>query len=701
MHLLKAVFACTFFLALWAPSASSAATPQLDAAIPRRVLVVFGADPTQTGRRQLWAPDTLTALHLQSTMEWMGLQAEFHEIQQPLPSAASLQASHAGIIIDGSLSITADAEDPFVDWLTALLAQHTPVLFFGDLPVDEVQPRKRLFKLLGLRGTGLGVFEPKELQLKRSDSPILKGEMPLTATDRGMMDLQAPEGVTPLVSITGKDAGQSQRTFDAAFIAPWGGIIFGPYILRQFSDTQLRQLIDPHALLTAALRPATFPVPDATTRDGRRLLFSHIDGDGFTSMSKVATESLCGEIIRDRVLTRYDLPITVSLIEAEVRGLGLNQTNSDVPRYETIARSIFALPNVQVASHTFTHPFIWMAGDDDEMPLNRRARYMELKPQVGYPALDPEREIAGSIRYLNDTLAPKDKPAKLLLWSGNCRPGPEMLAKVRTLGLEQMNGGNTIISKRWPGRSGIAPQFTQMGDELQVYAPNQNEMYYTDNWQARFLGGYAKVIETFEMTEQPRRVKPVNIYYHFYSGERGDALAALIKVYDWATAQPLHAITALDYVKTVRDARDTRIQPLSPTSWRIDNTGHCRSLRLATSAGYPEVGGTTHVLGWADAGDQRYITTSATPATLILHAKPPTAPSLQDSSVDIRCDRHDAQHLHLTSLSSRSGQITLRLPAGEKAWRVSLNGQATEAKIERGIITLQLPAGAKVEATRE
>jgi hypothetical protein len=697
--LLAAIIGTFLLVASIVHGASSDGASPVAASISRQVLIVFGADPAQTGRRQLWAPDTLTALHLQSAMEWMGLQAQFHEIQRPLPDAKTMPESYAGVIIDGSLSIAANSEDRFVDWLSALIAQHTPVLFFGDLPVDETQPRKRLFALLGLQGSGLNISEIKDLRLTLSATPITKGEMPITATARGMMDLQAPAAATPLVTVAGKDATDAEHSFDAAFLAPWGGMVFSPYLFRQFSDTQIRQLIDPFALIQAALRPPVFPVPDATTRDGQRMLFSHIDGDGFTSVSKIAVDSLCGEIIRDRVLSRYDMPITVSLIEAEVRGLGLSQEAPNVSRYEKAARSIFALPNVQVASHTYTHPFIWIAGDDDEMPLNRKARFMDLKPEVSYPKLDPEREIKGSVQYINETLAPKDKPAELLLWSGNCRPGPEMLAQVRALGLEQMNGGNTIISKRWPGRSGIAPQFTQMGDELQVYAPNQNEMYYTDNWQARFLGGYAKVIETFTMTEQPRRVKPVNIYYHFYSGERGDALAALLKVYDWALAQPLHAVTALDYVKTVRDARDTRIELLSPTSWCIRNAGHCRSLRLPISAGYPEVGGTTNVSGWADVGDQRYLSLSASPAILTLHAEPPTAPSLQSSSVDLRCELHDAQHLRLASLSSRSGEVSFRLPAGGKNWHVTVNGNEVEAKHQNGIITLTVIAKGIVEAT--
>jgi hypothetical protein len=39
------------------------------------------------------------------------------------------------------------------------------------------------------------------------------------------------------------------------------------------------------------------------------------------------------------------------------------------------------------------------------------------------------------------------------------------------------------------------------------------------------------------MTEKPYRIKPINIYYHFYSGSKLAAFNALKEVYDWAIKQ--------------------------------------------------------------------------------------------------------------------------------------------------------------------
>jgi hypothetical protein len=49
--------------------------------------------------------------------------------------------------------------------------------------------------------------------------------------------------------------------------------------------------------------------------------------------------------------------------------------------------------------------------------------------------------------------------------------------------------------------------------------PMQNENVYTNLWISPFWG-YINVIQTFELIENPRRLKSISIYYHFYtSGE--------------------------------------------------------------------------------------------------------------------------------------------------------------------------------------
>src|SRR6185436_16065362 len=82
------------------------------------------------------------------------------------------------------------------------------------------------------------------------------------------------------------------------------------------------------------------------------------------------------------------------------------------------------------------------------------------------------------------------------------------------------------------------------GSQLQIYAPAHNENVYIETFRnGSPLYGFRKVIKLFEFTERPRRLKPIDIYYHFYSGASEAATASLREVYRWALKQetiPLH-----------------------------------------------------------------------------------------------------------------------------------------------------------------
>lgn len=73
---------------------------------------------------------------------------------------------------------------------------------------------------------------------------------------------------------------------------------------------------------------------------------------------------------------------------------------------------------------------------------------------------------------------------------------------------------------------------------FQVFAPNQNENVYTNEWRGPFYG-FERVIETFEFTETPRRLKPINIYFHTYLTTKLAGMRSLDKVFSYAMAQEI------------------------------------------------------------------------------------------------------------------------------------------------------------------
>src|SRR5260370_1087965 len=121
------------------------------------------------------------------------------------------------------------------------------------------------------------------------------------------------------------------------------------------------------SFLQAALRlPTDMPVPDTTTENGRRLLMSHIDGDGFASRAEFsdggvpntdASPQYSGDVLY-RLLRDSGMPTTVSLIEGEVSDDG--PYKAFAAHLRALGTRIFQLPNVEVATHTYTHPLQWM-----------------------------------------------------------------------------------------------------------------------------------------------------------------------------------------------------------------------------------------------------------------------------------------------------------------------------------------------------
>lgn len=667
----------------------------------RWFLVVHGTSPKETGGRKVWAPDTITATHFQMPLEWLGYEVKYHDINKPLPSLP-LANGYLGVIVDGALKVPFEKEDEFARWLADLPRSGLKTLFLGDFPLDGPAARSLVLQAFGITGSAEKQKRIKQVSITRKDPLIMHGEKPSEGSSLDFCDLMAPPEAEVFLSAEGQDSRGATVRFDAGFIAPWGGLLLDPYISRQYSPNHVYQLFDPFAFLARLLPDQGFPIPDPTTRDGRQVLFSHIDGDGFTSLSNVSPGHTNAEVIRDEVIKKYPLPITVSVIEATTRALDEGSDSALRNDYENIARGIFALPNVQPASHTFSHPFMWIAGDDDRIHLNRAPRNLALKPEAAYPEITAQREVSEAARYVNETLLTKDKQANIVLWSGNCRPPPEALADARKAGLLTLNGGNTIISKRWPGRAGIAPRTTMMDDELQVYAPAQNEMFYTNDWRSSYLGGFANVIETFTLTSAPRRLKPVNIYYHFYSGERGDALKALKSVHEWAMSQPLHSVTAETYIRSVLDARDCQIAKLSPSHWQIQCDGHIRTFRIPAGKATPRVGLPYGVVGWTDFEGQRYVhTNGAKTVDIELMPDEQAVPSLESSTAEARITRMEAGSMELIVNDLRQSTVRLRLPGGVEQWSITVNDQPMDPALTPDrLASIATPANATIKATR-
>lgn len=687
----------------WAPFVS---TPELQGAalapwreVPRRVFSFYGNLALEPIEKVLWPADSFTFLRLQTLVEWLGYEVDYGKVEVGVP-LPRLGPETEAIIIPKAWEIPILEEGRVVDWLIDQKNQGKKLLIWGGLPFSDDVHLNRFLKALGIGGTGKIVVPVKNLKQADSDPTIMaNAETKLRLLPTDFIDLKAPKGSRLIHSVEAESMTGTPLRLDAIFTTTWGGAAFDPYLIFQRPDFRELWKFDPFAYLKAALGRVNAPIPDATTKAGKRIFMSHIDGDGFVNKSETSIGKYSSEVVRDEILKKYAVPITVSIIEAEVRVLVEGVDPALAPKFEGIARDIFALPNVEMASHSFSHPFMWIP-DDRTSYLYARAN---LKLTVDYPKVDLAREIEGSVSYINRELAPEGKQVKVFLWSGNCRPPPEALRRVHNLGLVAMNGGDTLISRRVPTLNGVAPRSIPWGDQLQVLAPNQNENVYTNDWEGPFFGTFVNVIETFERTETPRRLKPVDIYYHFYSADFFSSLRALKVIHDWAMGQDLHAITVSEYVNLAKDARDTNVYSKGSDEWAMVNRGALQTFRVPADWGKRiDISRSTGVLGWTEFQGEVYVHTSDSPVTtlkLVPEGKVPTAHwYLESASGPIDFERHQNQELVFSVKDLRPVTVVLNGFEENQILKISIDGQNQLLTADRaGRLELKLPATARVK----
>lgn len=555
--------------------------------VPRRVLVLYnGAESPALNY-------AYAHRYLHMPLNHLGYVVDFADARQPLPEGISADR-YAGIVSWFAGQLPAAAGTQELRWLMARQQEGMPLAILGDFGFI---PEPAALSRLGLRSQAAG--DTSRLTIARQH-PMLGFETAPQPGRSELVPLKLADDAAgqPLIEV--EDRGG--KRYVAGALLSWGGFLLNPFVFTQVPGLeQTRWVVNPFAFLQAALRLPALPVPDVTTENGRRLLFSHIDGDGFASRAEFPGSPLAAEILLKEVLEKYRIPTTMSVIESEVAPHGLYPKQS--AEMENVARRMFRLPHVEIASHTWSHPFLWdrsvrhgVFGEGGE------AAYSLDIP--GYK-FDLTREIVGSSDYIRQRLAPPDKPVRILLWSGDTSPNAEALEITEKAGLLNMNGGDTSITRSNPSLTAVGALGIAKGGYLQVHAPITNENIYTNLWKGPFYG-YERVIESFEMTNSPRRLKPVDIYFHTYSTSKRAGLKAVQKAHEWARAQPLHPVFASEYIMKVRDFNDLALAR-DNGGWRVRGNGDLRTLRLPAALGSVRLDDARGVAGFMPGGEGDYL----------------------------------------------------------------------------------------------
>jgi len=579
--------------------------------VPRRVLMIYNsADSPGLNYSEAHR-------FFQMPLNHMGYVVDYADIQQPLPQGI-YRDRYAGVVTSFPGFVPSLQQRDLSRWLHRQMAVGMPVAILGDFGLF---PDRSWVENAGIRAQG--VETKGNLRLTRTD-PMLGFETPLPAVDKDFVPVQITGKLAAQATTLVEFRDQKNQTFVGGALMPWGGFLNDPFVMTDIPGSdQTRWVVDPFAFFTRALQLQPLPVPDITTENGRRLLLAHVDGDGFPSGAEFPGSPTAAEVMLKEVLEKYTIPQTVAMIEGETAPYGLYPQLS--AKLEDIARRMYKLPHVEVASHSFSHPYLWNTSvKHGRFVENPEAEYHMNIP--GY-TMDLTREIVGSIDYIRKRLAPPGKPIQVFQWTGDTAPSAEALRIAYAAGLLNINGGDTSISRLNPSITAIGAHGIHKDGYLQVYAPITNENIYTNLWRGPFYG-FERVLETFEMTDKPRRIKPVGIYYHTYSASKQASLRALRKVYDWALAQPLHPVFTSEYIRKVQDFH-TLALGRDGAAWHVRSHGQLRTLRIPPTLGKPVFEGSQGLAGSKEGIEGSYLHLTGSRAVFGVQAAGPAAGARQ------------------------------------------------------------------------
>lgn len=362
--------------------------------------------------------------------------------------------------------------------------------------------------------------------------------------------------------------------------------------------------INPFKFFKKAFDLKDSPVPDTTTINGSRIFYSHIDGDGFNNVSRIEGYKKDGfisaKVILEEVIKKYkNMPITVGFVAAEIdKGWAANVHSIEV------ARDIMSQDNVEIASHTYSHPFDWSffenyKTEEEAAFLSKYpgktwgkknlSKIFSLKNTQSYKKYNIPRayavekfslqkEIGGSVSTIEE-LAPKNKKVSILQWSGDTSPYEKVLEELGNNNLLNINGGDSRFDQEYMSYGWVSPLSKQVGSQRQIYASNSNENTYTDEWRDRFFG-FMNLVHTFKNTDSPIRIKPLNIYYHMYSGERRASLNAIFHNINYVYSQEIFPLKTSDYINIVNSFYKANLFKIGPDKWQIKGSHKLSTFRI-------------------------------------------------------------------------------------------------------------------------
>lgn len=616
--------------------------------VKRRVLVMYKRSEASTlDNHPLYSRADIV-------LTYLGLAVDYHAVEDGLPDDARM-IRYRGIISWNDTSFMPRGE-AYGQWLIHQIRSGRKVVIFEDYGarVDQkyqsrVRNTREVFAALGIAWAdppeGGGVARP--YWLRSLDPAWMAFERKAQLPDLTFLDLTVSKDPANRVYASVQDP--VAGPVDLVVTTPHGGIAMGssPFyfpagdprhqqLVRQAIAKKIQPelaeetssgnwLLNPYKFLAEALDTKEVPAPDYTTMNGARIFYSHIDGDAFDSISLIDDAHLASFYIIERILkTHPTIPIGASVISQFVEKAG-NRYYS--PQVE-LARTMYRLPNVEIASHGATHFFDWVGGDPvvvnpDSYPY-----------QIAYQPVDLALDCWATKLFIERNLAPPGKKCEVYYWTGATNPDIPALEAVWRAGMHNLNGGDPIYDSEHDSIASLCPISTPggLGSNLadspyrQFQTSGRNDYLYTlfltGDW-----AGQRKLLEHFRYTDEPYRILPMNLYFHYFSGLKQVSVDAVRYVLESVAAMEPAMMWPSQYLEIAEDFYQTNIRRVGTgdrPAWEVENRGSLREIRLSGTRTV-DILASTGVVGFSHFQGNTYVHLDGRPTRRLVLGSPGAA----------------------------------------------------------------------------
>ncbi|MBS0646753.1 MAG: hypothetical protein JSR97_09235 [Verrucomicrobia bacterium] len=696
--------------------------------------------------------DSLIHRTLEMPLNYLGFELEYYDVQHALPNLTPRQ-DVGGVLICFKEDTRVRDPEVFINWVVKAIDEGKKIGLCGYSGFSinskgvftSIDLQNQIFERLGWIKTENWVNYPYDYTILCEDPTLTSFEKPYPNPLPGFYQVKVSADDAYSYLSAGK-TGQSETTSDLIIISPRGGYISELFAnnydanLSEVAPRTLGWYIDPFLWCQKVFLTESFPIPDVTTLVGSRIFFATCHGDNWNTVTQIEEydkqEVYCAEIVLERIIKPYpDLPVTVAIVAAD---LDPNWVGKEQSR--RIARACFEQPQVEPASHTYSHPFYWnffkTGGPEKELnylylyPYGSwqnsylswfRANYYQKhsyksydksdlvwgytipRAYANYP-FDLQQEIKGAVDF-NQCFVPEGRCVDLLVWSGDSRPWSTPVLLSQKIGVKNFGGGFARFDADYPSYLFVYPLARTPAGVIQPYAASNAENSYTNEWHDSFYG-FQYLPATLMNTDTPKRVKPIHLYYHSYSGEFQASVDAVLKNLAFIkTCSPI-AVTTHRYCEVVEGFFSVELEKLEQKVWAIRNRKGLQTLRWDHAQGLAvDFSRSVGVIGYYGYQGSIYIHLDAAVDQPILAIKSQplaTVPYLVTSSWEVWQVQQDKQKLSFMTKGWGACSMKWKMPEAG-SWKVKIEGQEESTiladKDDQLYLNLNLPFNQEIKVS--